>query len=838
MRVPLSWLRELVDINMSAEQLAEALTLAGLEVEAIDYVGVAPASGSRWAAALESDEPPAAIPWDPERVLIGEVLEVKPHPNADRLTVPVIGYGEGRSIEVVTGAPNIRPGMQGERVVLALGGARLIDGHAETRRWLTLKPSKLRGVRSEGMVCSELELGLSEEHEGILLLPPDAPVGTPLRDYLGEVVFDISITPNMSRALSIVGVAREVAAITGASLQLNRPDLVASGPPIAGRAGATIEDPELCRRMTVGLIEGITVGPSPLWLQRRLTLAGMRPINNIVDVSNYVMLELGEPTHAFDADHVADQHLIIRRARSGETLRTLDKQDRTLTPERLLIADANGPLSIAGVMGGYASEVSAGTTRVLLEAASFEPTTIRRSVQAFRLPSEAAKRFERGVDPELPPLAQRRCLQLMLEVAGGTVARGIVDEYPRPWHPTTIHLLATEVERLLGVSLSVSEIAALLERLDFNCRPDDHGVSVDVPSYRLDVSVPADLVEEVARLYGYHKIPATRLRSALPVPYTNPILAGERVVKDALVGCGLYEAITYSLTGPRTIARFQGLEPGPNAYLQLANPLTPDRALLRRELLPELVEAVRNGLYQRPAIRLFEIGQVWEPVAGQLLPAELRRLAIVMAGQRTPLNWHTAATEYLDYWDMKGILEALLERLHIHGATYQPISDSRYHPGRAATLIVAGPAGPLVLGHFGELHPDIRRGITANVPRVCVGEWDLDAILALRQPAQYRPLSNQPAVYQDLAVIAPSDITALDIRATITSQAGPLLEGIELFDQYSGPPIPSGQRSLAFRLTFRAPDRTLGDADINKIRERLARHLKERHGASVRGNES
>lgn len=836
MRVPLSWLKEYVDVVVEPEALAQVLTLAGLEVAAIDYVGVAAPSGSQYAPNLSEAAPPEYIPWDPERILVGEILEVKQHPNADRLTVPVIGYGEGRSIEVVTGAPNIRPGMQGEKVALALGGARLIDGHAETRQWLTLKPSKLRGVRSEGMVCSELELGLSEEHEGILVLPPDAPVGVPLRDYLGEVVFDIDITPNIARALSIVGVAREVAALTGGGLRLPQYGVQTQGAPIEGRAGATIENPELCRRMTVGLIEGITIGPSPLWMQRRLRLVGMRPINNIVDVSNYVMLEWGEPTHAFDADRVADQHLIVRLAHAGEQLRTLDQQERVMTPDRLLIADRNGALSVAGVMGGFDSEVSATTTRVLLEAAAFDPVTIRRSAQALKLPSEASRRFERGVDPELPPLAQRRCLQLMQQVAGGTVAQGIIDVYPNPPLPLELELTPAEVRRILGIDLTVAQISDYLLRLGFGCQVVGDAVQVTVPSYRLDVSVPADLIEEVARLYGYHKLPSTRLQAELPVLYTNAGLTGERIVKEALVNAGLFEVISYSMTDRPTITALAGREPDLGSYLKLTNPLNPERSILRRELLPELLQIGVTELRQHPSVRLYEVGRVFEPAERKLLPAEPRRLAVVMAGARAPLTWQQSETGTLDFFDLKGVIEALLLRLHVDGVEWVRAEDPRFHPGRSALVQATVDGTPQTLGVVGELHPETRRRLDIPAGRTVVAaELDLDGLFALRRAVRYRSVVNQPAVYQDLAITAPIEVPAARIQAIITANAGPTLEAVQLFDQYTGAPIPEGQRSLTFRLTFRAPDRTLADTDVNKIRDRVVQRLGAELGATLRG---
>lgn len=617
MRVPLSWLREFVDITISPDELAEQLTMAGLEVAAVEYIGIQPPPGSPWAPDL-SGPPPEHIPWDREKVLVGEIVEVQPHPNADRLTVPVVHYGEGRTIELVTGAPNIRPGISGKKVALALAGARLIDGHSEERRWLTLKPSKIRGVVSEGMVCSELELGLSDEHEGILFLPDDAPVGVPLADYLGDVVLEIELTPNLGRALSIVGVAREVAALTGGRLKLPDIRVQAEGAPIEGRVRVGIETPELCPRYVAGLIEGVTVDESPQWMQRRLTLAGMRPVSNIVDITNYIMLEWGQPLHAFDADKVNERTIIVRTAQPGERIVTIDHQERevgAMQPPPLLICDPQGPIAIAGVMGGADSEVSDETTSIILESALFDPISIRRADQALKLTSEASRRFTRGIDPLLPPLAAQRALELMRQIAGGTVAAGLVDVYPLPRPQLRLTLPAREVVRLLGIQLSAAEIAELLRPLGFGCSVNDEAVEVEVPSFRLDIQIQADLVEEVARMYGYNRIPATLLADTLPPQRSNPAHEAAEHIRDLLAGAGLDEAITYSFTNLAAIARINasGTSPDPGSYLRLANPLTPERAYLRQSLLPELLHVLAVNLREQERVAMFEVGVVYIP---------------------------------------------------------------------------------------------------------------------------------------------------------------------------------------------------------------------------------
>ncbi|MDQ2995587.1 MAG: phenylalanine--tRNA ligase subunit beta, partial [Chloroflexota bacterium] len=681
MRVPLSWLKDFVDITLPVDELAELLTLSGLEVAEVEKIGVEGAE----------------LPWDADKIVVGNILEVKQHPNADRLVLADVDYGAAESHTVVTGAPNLFQYRGQGRLahplkgIYAKEGATLYDGHAAGKVKAVLKGKPVRGVMSDAMLCSEKELGLSEEHEGILILPDDAPVGLPLRDYLGDAVLDIDILPNMARALSILGVAREVAALTGAQLRMPELQLDATGPSIMGRAQVTVETPDLCPRFTATLVEGVMIGPSPLWMQRRLLLAGMRPIFNIVDISNYVMLELGQPTHTFDADKVADQHLIVRLARDDERLTTLDSKQHQLTNEHLLVADPAGPSSIAGVMGGAASEVGETTTRVLLEAAIWEPTIIRRMARAFKLPSEASRRFERGVDYELPPLAQRRALGLIQQIAGGTVAQGMIDVYTRPWQTVVLDLPPSEIARILGITLTTDEIAALLRPLGFGCEVDGdrNVVRVIAPSFRQDVTMLADLCEEVARMYGYDRIPTTMLADELPEQRSNPSLELEEQVRDILVGTGLDEAITYSLTNMGSIAKTNPLDAEPARYLRLSNPITPEREYLRRSILPTLLEALAQNLREYERVLLFEIGHVYLPHPGQVLPDQPRRLAIAMAGTRAERSWLSSSAEAIDFFDLKGMVESLLERLHLADQVrFVPLTDDpRFHPGRAAKLV-------------------------------------------------------------------------------------------------------------------------------------------------------
>ncbi|HEU5014784.1 MAG TPA: phenylalanine--tRNA ligase subunit beta [Roseiflexaceae bacterium] len=828
MRVPLSWLKEFVDVTMSPEELAQRLTLAGLEVESIDYIGVEGAE----------------LPWDTDKVLIGNILEVRQHPNADRLVLADVDYGAAAPHTVVTGAPNLYEYRGKGRLptplkgVFAKEGAELYDGHAEGWVKTRLKGKPVRGVMSDAMLCSEKELGLSEAHEGILILPEDAPAGMPLRDYLGDAVLDIAITPNYARALSILGVAREVAALTGQSLRMPDMPVEESGALIEGRARVTVETPELCPRFTATLVEGIKVGPSPLWMQRRLMMAGMRPIFNIVDISNYVMLELGDPNHAYDADKVADQHLIVRKAQPGEKLTTLDSKERTLTADMLVVADPNGPSGLAGVMGGAYSEVSETTTRVLLEAAIWEPTIIRRTARELKLQSEASRRFERGVDYEIPPIAQRRALSLMQQIAGGTVAQGMIDVYAQPWQSPMLDLPPYEITRIVGITLSADEIAALLRPLGFGCQVvhGDKGqiVRVTVPSFRQDVTIVADLCEEVARMYGYDRVPATLLSDDLPEQLGNPTLELEEQTRDVLVGCGLDEVITYSLTDMDSVAKLDPQAARPEQYLKIANPATPEREYLRRSLLTTLLEALSANLRERERVQLFEVGHVYLPREGSVLPDEPRRVAIAMAGRRSNTTWNSQDAQSLDFFDLKGVVEVLLERLHVASEVrFVPAHDDlRFHPGRTARLEARADGAPL--GILGELHPEVRERLEIAAPRALAAELDLDGLFSLVQPAVYRPISRFPATVQDLAVIVDLATPADRVAEAIRKYAGKQLESLNLFDVYEGAQIGEGKRSLAYRLAFRTLDRTLSDADISKTRAKIIRGLEHDLGATIR----
>jgi phenylalanyl-tRNA synthetase beta chain len=750
---------------------------------------------------------------------------------------------------MVTGAPNIRVGDAGQKVVLALSGSVLYDGHATPKVLKELKPAKIRGVPSDAMLCSALELGINEEHEGIILLEDDAPVGVPYADIAGDVVLEIDVLPNMARCLSLIGVAREVAALTGQGLRLPPHTAQAAGPPVEGQVRITIEDPRLSARYAAMLLTGVKVGPSPDWMQRRLTYAGMRPINNIVDITNYVMLEWGQPLHAFDYDKLVARaggkppHIIVRPARPGEALRTLDGVDRKLTPKMLVIADEAGPVALAGVMGGAETEVSGATTRVLLESANFDFLNIRRTMRELNLPSEASMRFSRGIHPEMVRPAAKRAAELMRLHAGATVCRGLMDAYPAPLAPRVIDLKMSEVRRLLGMDLPREECTRILRSLEFTVEPvGADALRCTVPPHRLDIQAgAADLVEEIVRLYGYDRLPATLMADRLPAQATNELLAFEERVRDRLVACGLQEVITYSLTTPEREAPL-GLPAA--EYVRLKNPISSERAVMRHSVLSGVLEVAASNLRHTDDVRLFEVGSVYLPRPGAKLPDEPRRLALLLCGRRQEPFWETAgeASAALDFFDLKGVVEALVSDLHLAGVSYRPAKVATLHPGRGAELVV----GERVAGYFGELHPGmpealkrVDKDLNLVGRQLLVGEFDLEALRAA-VPARhvYRPVSAFPAALRDIAVIVEESVPADRVVQEVRAAGGELLRDVRLFDLYRGESIPAGTKSLAYALTNQAEDRTLTDKEVDRAHKKIADRLKHVLKAQIRGEEA
>jgi phenylalanyl-tRNA synthetase beta chain len=844
MKVPISWLKEYVNIEMPIEELAYRLTLAGLEVEEIRYVGLPmPAEDSQ-------ETKLTGIAWHPDEIVVGEVREVMPHPDADRLVLCKLNDGQQEHI-VLTGAPNLFPYKgkgeldPGLKVAYAREGATIIDAYndSDPNALTTLKRKKIRGVESYSMACSEKELGISDEHEGIILLDEDAPTGIPLAEYIGDAVLDISITPNISRAASIIGVAREVAAITGSEMKYPELDPVTEGKSIEGRVQIEITNPEDNPRFVLGLIENVKLQPSPYLVQLRLKLAGVRAIDALVDATNYAMLEIGEPLHAFDYDVLLERakgktpKIITRRANKGEKLTTLDDVERNLDEFTILVADDSGPLALAGVMGGAESEVTAETTNILLEGANWNYVNTRRTVSTHNLPSEAAYRFERGVHPEIAPLGVKRGLDLMQKWTGGVVAKGLVDEYPLPVKDSEVTLTPDDIQRWLGITLTADEIGDLLRRLDFEVKIKAEKLVVKTPPHRLDIGEgmvgKADLMEEIARIFGYDRIPETNLTDGLPDQVGNRDLELEEKIRDGLAGLGLQEIVTYRFTSVEAESRalppeYQGQT---RKYLEVANPISTDRAVMRRDILASMLEVVEKNHRTRNRIALFEIGPEFLPAEGKTGIQEITKLAICLVGDRSHVSWKNPDQETMDFYDLKGHLEALFSGLHIQNVSYQPDRYPSFHPGKTARIEADGKTA----GFLGEIHPQVKSNYKLTEKTLVAAILDVGTLLdEVNDLFEVQSIPDQPPVLEDLALVVDDTVPAQVVQDLIHQTGGKILREVRLFDVYHGDQLGEGKKSLAYSLVYQDPDRTLTDKAVLKIRNRIVKRLEKELGAQLR----
>ena len=800
MKVPLSWLQEYVDITLSPADLASRLNMAGTEVKGMRVIGEG---------------------W--ENIVVGQIVAINPHPNADRLRLTTVDLGTEQQT-VVCGAPNLK---LGDKVAFAFVGAQLIDGHSgEVFR---LKSAKIRGVVSSGMVCSEKELGISESHEGIMVLPAEAPVGTPLAEHLGDVIFDMDITPNRPDCLSIIGIAREVAALTGQALHLPEIEYREAASPIDRQVSVEIAAPDLCSRYCATLITGVKVAESPQWLQQRLLKCGMRPINNIVDITNYVMLEYGQPQHAFDYHQIEGKKIIVRRANSGETMVTLDGMERRLSQDMLVIADEKRAVGIAGIMGGADSEVAPGTTAILLEAANFNPASIHYTGRVLSLPSEACMRFERGIRPELTVPAIKRATQLIVQLAGGEAAKGLVDVYPGKLEYEPISLSTDQVNRLLNVDFSLDQIIGALTSLGFDCQrgTSKSRVRVTAPYWRSDIRHAVDLIEEVVRIIGYDNIPTTMLTQSIPKQSPDPILGLKRRVRCNLIGYGFQEVITYSLTGSEMLNKLlpepRPVEPVP---LRVANPMTLEQEYLRPNLRANLLAALSaNRRYEDGGIRLFELGKVYLP-REKNLPDEPEVVCGILSGFRWEKSWH-GGDELFDFYDAKGMVEGLLSHLGIE-ASFEESKDESLHPAKQAAIVVGGNK----LGVVGELHPKVSQAF--EIPEaVYLFEINMTALLPhTLEHRMFQPISLFPTIVRDIALVVDAEVTHQRVKDII--EGFPLVKQVTIFDVYSGEQVPPGKKSLAYSITFQSPTHTLTDEEVNQVQQEILDKLSGELGATLR----
>lgn len=843
MKAPISWIKDYVNLDgLSIEEIAKTMTMLGLEVEGIRLVGMPIPPGEKHEFKYEG------LSWPEDKFVVAQVNEVLPHPDADRLVLCRLNDGSQELI-VLTGAPNLYP-FKGKgtlpkplKVAYAREGSILYDGHQPGQVLTKLKKMKIRGVESFSMICSEKELGISDEHEGVIILDEDAPVGMPLVEYMGDAIFEVAILPNMVRDASILGMAREIGAAYKRPLIKPQVEATGSGETIDGRAQVEIRDPELNPRFILGMVEQVNACESPYWVRRRLNLAGMRPINAIVDATNYTMLELGQPLHSFDYDVLVNRAggkaptIITRTAEAGEKLTTLDGNSYNLEPSMELVCDTAGPLSLAGVMGGIESEVTAETTSVLLEGASWNFINIRKTVATLKINSEAAYRFSRGIHPALAEQAVKLCLARIQNWGGGKVADGLIDSYPRKQIDPIVELTQKDVIRWLGTEIPPEETVDILLRLGFSCESRGEVLFAKTPPTRVDIEAglvgKANLIEEIARIYGYDRIPERRLSTELPPQIGNPKLDMEESLRDLLINLGLQDTVAYRQTSP---AREAGIFPGgecqdPPEYVEIKNPITPDRTVMRRSILATMLEILEHNCKLSTRLAMFEIGPVFIPKAGQLLPDEKLKLSIGMTGIRETTNWQINSSENMDFFDIKGVVEELMHGLHIENLYYRAADHATFHPGKCAEVY----SGEQLLGIFGELHPLVKANYDFQDAPILLAELDAVALIDLAAvDFQVKPVAVFPAMVEDIAIIVDEVITADQLMDVICKAGGNLLMDARLFDIYRNEKIGTSKKSMAYKLTYQAYDRTLTDKDALTIRTKIVNALKKQFGAVLR----
>lgn len=795
MKVSLNWLKTYIDFDLSTTELADRLTMLGIEVESITELGVG----------LDG-------------VVVGKVHSIRPHPNADKLVLCMVDIGDTDELQIVCGAPNVFEGMFAP---VAKIGTELPTG-------ITIKPAKLRGEESHGMLCSEKELGISDEASGLMELSNDIPLGKSITQALGldDVIFELEITPNRPDCLSMIGVCREIRAETGNPVSLPDILLEENDIDINRKTSVTIDAPDLCSRYAARLIQGVKIGESPEWLKKRLESIGIGVINNIVDATNFVMMEYGQPLHAFDYDKLAENRIVVRRASNGEKLTTLDEDERELTPDMLVIADADQPVALAGVMGGYDSEITESTCDVLLESANFSASSIRSTSKKLGIHTEASYRFEREADPEGVITALDRATQLIVEIAGGSTCKGIVDVYPGKSEPLQIKLRIERVNFILGTELVTPEIDRILMNLGFDViQQDDNIFQVTLPSYRPDITREIDLIEEIARVYGYDNIPTSLPKGDFPVPVPDNATVMYSRIKRFLLGAGMMESVNYSFSHPNCFDKIQVSEDNPlrKAY-ELQNPLSPEMSILRTTLIPSLLEnAQHNHNHQIDSIALFEISTVFAQ------DSEPLRVAGVITGE---IGGGVYGNPYKapDFFDVKGIVEGIMEVCNISDYTLLKTEDPTFHPGRNVAVIIDENR----VGILGEVHPKVQENYELPY-KAYLFELDLEALAdAVDFNIQFEPIPIYPSVQRDLAIVVdqrlPSD-SPIDI---IYTSGGELVDSVRLFDVYEGDQVPDDKKSLAYTITYNSDTETLTDIAVNDLHDKIVNRLNEELGAELR----
>jgi len=800
MRVPLSWLAEYVDLTLPPVELAQRLTMAGVET---------------------TYEPGASAGWN--HVLVGHVLGIEPHPNADRLRLATVDTG-GESETVVCGATNLEVG---QRIAFAQIGANLLNGH--TGEPMELVAAKIRGVVSKGMICSNRELGLPEEDEGILVLHQDAPIGTPLAEYMPSEVLDIEITANRGDCLSLLGIAHEVAAFTGQTVREPSSIYTQGERPVDQSVTVRIEDPDLCYRYTAAVVRGVKIGPSPRWLQQRLEQAGQRSVNNVVDVTNFVMLEYGQPLHAFDLATITNSTIVVRPATDGERFTTLDGQEHVLRSPMLLIADSEKAIGIAGVMGGRNSEMTNATTDLLLESATFNPINTRRTANALKNRTEASLRFEKGLNPELAITALRRATALVIETAGGVADAGISDTADAEIEPIKLLFTQTHMKRVLGTNFPQMEVVRVLSALGFEVNAiDEDQLVVSPPYWRTDIAIEEDVIEEVARTIGYDAIPESALSGQIPVAINQYDREIREETRDLLTQAGLQETISYSLVSKSLLEQVGVIGEGYPEPLRTFNPMSREQEFMRTSLRGVILRSAAAGLRIPPGYAaLFEIGRIFIPKDGDL-PDEIEHAVAVLAGSNGDSLWDRRATRS-GFYEAKSVVEFVLGRLGIK-ATFERGNDPILHPGRTARVLANG----IDIGVVGELHPRIITSFDFPVETVALLDLDLRKLTQQTRWLRHRfnAFSRYPSAERDLALLVDTQVPADRLRLVIESNE--LVVHVELFDVFEGEGVPPGKKSLAYRLTLQSQVGNLAAEQINDAVADIVVHLESDTGATLR----
>ena len=802
MLVSLKWLRDYVDVDVPAAELAERLTMAGLEVDALSEKGP-----------------------DFRGVRVARILSLKPHPDADHLSLCEVTTGES-TYPVVCGARNIRVG---DTIPLALVGATLPGD-------LVIRSSRIRGKASEGMLCSEEELGVGTDASGIMILPPDLPLGAELGEVLnlGDAVLDIGVTPNRADCLSIVGVAREWAAIAGKELRYPATDVIENDEDVREITSVSILDSDLCPRYTARIIKNARIGPSPLWIRQRLEAVGLRPINNIVDVTNFVMMELGQPLHAFDFRFLEEGRIVVRRSREGEQFISLDGKERTLQAGTLLICDGVKPVAIGGVMGGLNSEIQPDTEVILLESAYFNPFSIRKTSRELAMGTDAAFRFERGIDPEGVIRALNRAARLIAEVSGGTLCKGVIDQYPQKIRTARrIPLRIRRVKDILGIAVPAEEIIRTLESLEMTVVPVNKGrIEVTPPTCRVDIAREIDLIEEIVRLYGYDRVPATLPGVSVIAGITDGKGAVGGRLREIMTGAGYTEVINYSFISPNAVDQL-GLEETDErrSHIRIRNPLTEEQAVMRTTMTYSLLlNAKRNADCGRFDLKIFEMGKTFIRRGEGELPREQNRMGCLITGLRYEDRWHSQDLR-ADFYDLKGCIESIVDVLRIPAPSFRSgIHETMLHPGKSCGVF----SGEEKVGFLGEIHPDLLIRLDLTGP-ILVCELDLDFLAAhFSAKAPFRSIPRFPSSSRDVAFVIRREMESREVLRPAKDSHEELLEKVQIFDVYEGASIPAGMKSLGVRFSYRCADRTLTDDEVNEVHAKIVQKIVYATGGSIR----